>query len=81
MNKLLLCAVLILPMFAPGCLTDEAECKKTEAPEINIGLLFYGSIQINEPNGTDITEQFTDAELNMLYYKVYCENNIEHLQR
>ncbi|MDT8402281.1 MAG: hypothetical protein RQ743_11350 [Bacteroidales bacterium] len=72
MNKLVFSFLLFLMIFIQSCLTPEAECKKTEAPEINVGLLFAGSIQINDPGGNDITILFTDAELNMLYYKVYC---------
>lgn len=72
MYKVIFSFFLLLILSIQGCLTSESECKKTEAPEINFGLLFLGNIQINDPSGNDITADFLDAELNMLYYKVYC---------
>lgn len=64
---------LILMILLHGCLNKEAECKKTEAPEINVGLLFFGKVKIENPSGEDITSEFVDQDLNMLYYKVYCD--------
>ena len=72
-HKILFTFFLLLLISFQSCLKSEAECKKTEAPEINFGLLLFGNIQINDPGGTDITIDFTDAQLNMLYYKVYCD--------
>jgi len=73
MNRTILPLFLILMTCLQGCLSTEAECKKTEAPEINVGLLFFGSVKIKNQSGDDITSEFVDRELNMLYYKVYCD--------
>jgi hypothetical protein len=72
MNRLVLSLTVLLMILPQGCLTSEAECKKTEAPEINFGLLFYGSVQIKNEDNEDITASFVDSDFNMLYYKVYC---------
>lgn len=72
MKNLLLSFSLLFIISLQGCVTSEAKCKKTEAPEINFGLIFYGNIQIKTVEGTDITANFADTGFNMLYYKVYC---------
>lgn len=72
MQRFLLSISLLLIFSTQGCLKSEAECKKTEAPEINFGLLLFRNIRINNLTGEDITADFVDTDFNMLYYKVYC---------
>lgn len=72
MNKIILPILLLLIISSQSCLKTEAECKKTEAPEINVGLIFSGNINIQDNTGADITADFVDVGLDMIYYKVYC---------
>ena len=72
MQKLLLSFLLLLIISIQSCFLSEEECKKTEAPEINFGLLFSGNVIIYNESDENITADFVDKDLNMLYYKVYC---------
>ena len=74
MNRIILLLFFACLLIAQGCFIKE-ECKETEAPEINFGLLIGGSILIVEEEGdneTDITNQYVDSDFNVMYYKVYC---------
>lgn len=63
-----------------GCF--EKPCEKTDAPEINFGLLMGGNLTITETKNyenddddvtfVDVTKEHVDADLTMSYYKVYC---------
>lgn len=72
MKNLFLSILLLIMITNQTCLKTEEECKKTEAPEINVGLIFSGTINIQDNSGKDITADFVDTGLDMIYYKVYC---------
>ncbi len=66
---------LILLFLVTSCnlFEDDEECNKTDAPEINFGLLVGGQVKIiNSSSGEDITSDFDDKEVLVFFNKVYC---------
>lgn len=65
-------AILMLPL--QGC--DE-KCKKTEAPEVEFGLIIGGKIEFRDHiTNTVITPELAGMEIHLMLKKVYCNGTI-----
>jgi hypothetical protein len=70
MRKLILFIGLGSLLFLPGC---ENNCKGSEAPEIEFGLLIGGDVDvISHQTGFEVTSEWEGLGINIIMNKVYC---------
>lgn len=74
MKRIIIFCAAIVMLTLQGC--DE-KCKKTEAPEVEFGLIIGGKIELRDHNTNNvITSELAGMEINLMLKKVYCNGTI-----
>jgi hypothetical protein len=74
MKKIIIFCVAITMLTLNGCYE---KCKKTEAPEVELGLIIGGKIEFRDHiTNNVITAELAGMEINLMLKKVYCNGTI-----